>query len=50
MVAHRGEFVLDDHVALFDKYDTWRMKEYAAFRRQRLDTALNLIRFYWSHT
>jgi len=37
-LCHRGEFVLDEHVALFDKYDGWRMKEYAAFRRQRLDT------------
>jgi len=38
--CHRGDFILDEHVALFDKYDSWRMKEYAAFRRQRLDSIL----------
>jgi len=35
--------VLDEHLALFNKYDTWRMREYAAFRRQRLDELMIMV-------
>jgi len=34
-VYFRGDFVLEDHVKLFEKYDSWRSDDYGALRQLR---------------